>query len=37
MTAERTAKAIVAGTWGCAGIVMAGSATNAYLAYGAAG
>jgi hypothetical protein len=37
MTAERTAKAIVAGTWGCAGIVMAGSATNAYLAYGALG
>jgi hypothetical protein len=37
MSAERTAKAIVAGTWGCAAIVMAGSATNAYLAYGALG
>jgi hypothetical protein len=37
MSAERTAKAIVAGTWGCAGIVMAGSATNAFLAYGALG
>lgn len=37
MSAERTARAIVAGTWGCAGIVMAGSATNAFLAYGALG
>lgn len=37
MSAERTDKAIVAGTWGCAGIVMAGSATNAFLAYGALG
>lgn len=35
--AERTAKAIVAGTWGCALLVMAGSATNAFLAYGAIG
>lgn len=34
---ERTGRRIVAGTWGCAGIVMAGSATNAVLAYGALG
>jgi len=37
VSAERTARAIVAGTWGCAAIVMAGSATNAVLAYGALG
>lgn len=35
--AERTAKAIVAGTWGCALVVMVGSAINAFLAYGALG
>jgi hypothetical protein len=35
--AERTAKAIVAGTWGCALVVMGGSAINAFLAYGALG
>lgn len=34
---EQTGRRIVAGTWGCAGIVMAGSATNAVLAYGALG
>lgn len=37
MSAERTAKAIVAGTWGCAAIVMVASAANAALTYGALG
>jgi len=34
---QGTGRRIVAGTWGCAGIVMVGSATNAVLAYGALG
>jgi hypothetical protein len=36
-TLERTGRSIVAGTWGCAAIVMIGSATNAFLTYGALG
>lgn len=34
---ERTGRAIVAGTWGCAGIVMVGSAINAVLTFGGIG
>jgi hypothetical protein len=37
LTIERTARRIVWGTWGCAGITMAASAANAALTYGALG